>query len=399
MSFFDSVTPCFDDPIMVLPAAFAKDPRAFKINLGIGAYQDSSGKPVFLSCVKEAEKQLFSKEQDKEYLPIPGDSQYISLSSELIFGSDLIKKLAGHLYTAQSVGGTSALRIGADFLSQEISRIVYLPTPTWQNHTAIFKRSGMGVRNYRYYDPVNFSLDMDGLLEDIGRMPEKAIIVLHAICHNPSGIDPTPQQWQEISACIKKQKIVPFLDIAYQGFAEGPEKDAESIRYFANEGHEMLVANSFSKNFGLYCERAGTISVIAHEKSALLRVESQIRQIIRSSYSNPPRHGAKVIAMILQDPVLKMGWEKELSEMRSRIQKMRKGLIGLLQDKMPGRFFDFLRNQQGFFSFLGLTEKQVEKIIAEYAIYMPSNGRINVAGLNESNLEYVASALTEVFQQ
>lgn len=396
MSFFESVTQLPDDPIMALPIAFAADTRPNKVNLGIGSYKDDEGLFFLLPTVKETEKKLLTKETDKEYLPIDGDPRLIQATLELIFGRSLLDSFPGGIYAAQAVGGTSALRIGSDFLLQETSKTIFISTPTWPNHKLVFTRSGLKVHHYRYYDELTHRLDFGGLCSDISNMPPGSIILLHANCHNPTGVDPTFEQWKELSTLIKKQKIIPFFDFAYQGFSGTVDEDAQAIRYFASQGHEMLVANSFSKNFGLYCERVGLIAVLTHHKEAVRRVGSQIKQLIRANYSNPPRHGARVIAEILQSDTLRSAWLEELGNMRNRMKQMRHALISGLQVKQSDKDWSFLERQNGFFSFCGLTPDQVQRLIKNYAIYMPSNGRINIAGLNAHNLNYVIEALNDV---
>ena len=396
MSFFQSVTKLPSDPILTLPITFAQDPRSFKVNLGIGAYKDGEGNNLILSSVKQAESFVVSKQKNKEYLPIDGDANFIKLTMELIFGESLLSKLSGRLFAAQAVGGTSALRIGADFLLQETSQTIYISTPTWPNHRLIFTRCGMNVKNYRYYDDVEKVLDFQGMCDDLSQMPEGSIIVLHGICHNPTGIDLKMDQWKTLSALIKHHRLIPFFDLAYQGFSGSLDQDAEAVRLFATEGHEMLVANSFSKNFGLYCERVGSIAVITNKTDLLPNIASQVKQLIRANYSNPPRHGALIVAEVLQSPFLKTLWIDDLSAMRDRMQLMRKQLILGLSSKNSARDWSFLEGQQGFFSFSGLTTNQVSRMIEKYAIYMPTNGRINVAGLNHHNLDYVINAIHEI---
>jgi len=396
MSFFESVTRLPDDPIMTLPITFSAEPRACKVNLGIGAYKDEEGRFQILSCVRQAEAALLSKQVHKEYLPLDGDPTFIKLTMQLIFGEALLEKLSGRLYAAQTVGGTSALRVGADFLLQETSRTIYISHPTWPNHRLVFSRAGMEVKEYRYYDAANRTLDFKGMCEDIGQIPSGSVVLLHGVCHNPTGIDLTMDQWKELSTLIKRRKLIPFFDLAYQGFSGTTDEDAAAVRYFASEGHEMLVANSFSKSFGLYCERVGSIAIIANNKEILPNIASQVKQLIRANYSNPPRHGAQVVSEILQTPALRSLWLEELAGMRDRMKSMRQQFISGLQAKDQKRDWSFLEGQNGFFSFSGLTPAQVGRIIEKYAIYMPTNGRINVAGLNHHNLDYVINAIHDI---
>lgn len=396
MSFFKSITRLPDDPIMTLPIIFAADSRPHKVNLGIGSYKDENGKPVVLSSVHQAETALITLEENKEYLPIEGDPALIKATTELILGPVLVNALKERLFCAQTVGGTNALRLGSDFLLQETSRTIFIPTPTWSNHLLIFKRSGMNVHHYRYYDEKARALDFSALKEDIEKMPSGSILLLHAICHNPTGIDPTIEQWKELSLLIKQKHLLPFFDLAYQGFGIDLETDAQPIRYFAEQGHEMLIANSFAKNFGLYGERVGTLTVITQEPKMTDRIGSQLKQIIRAMYSNPPRHGASIIAHILNTPNLKTQWIRELTQMRDRMEAMREQFISGLQACKGAKDWKFLKNQHGFFSFCGLTPEQVSQLIEKYAIHMPSSGRINMAGLNPHNIDYVINAIHDI---
>lgn len=396
MSFFESITQLPEDPIMALPIMFAADSRPNKVNLGIGSYSNEEGIPIVLTSVKEAEKIILQKEKNKEYLPIDGDQKFIRSTLGLIFGPQLLDNFPGGIYAAQAVGGTSALRIGADFLLQETSKTIFISTPSWPNHKLVFTRSGLKVHSYRYYDESTHRIDFASVCSDISNMPPGSIILLQGSCHNPTGVDPTFEQWKELSNLIKKQKIIPFFDFAYQGFANSVDEDAQPIRYFASQGHEMLVAYSFSKNFGLYCERIGLITVLTHHSDAAHKVSSHIKQLIRANYSNPPRHGARIISEILLSDPLKKTWLQELANMSDRMKSMRQALLTGLKAKNGSKDWSFLERQNGFFSFCGLTPDQVRRLITDYAIYMPSNGRINVAGLNSHNLKYVIEALSDV---
>lgn len=396
MSFFESVTLLPDDSILSLPIAFNADPRSNKVNLGIGTYKDVQGKPYVLSCVTKAEAALIAKEPGKEYLPIEGLPNFIKATSELIFGENLSKALEGGFFGAQTLGGTGALRLGGEFLVQETSKSIFIPTPSWPNHKIVFSRAGLKVHHHRYYNEKTHQIDFEGMCEDITNMPPGSTIVLHACCQNPTGIDLNFQQWQEISVLIKKQRIIPFFDFAYQGFNISVDDDAHPIRHFISAGHELLVASSFSKNFGLYGERVGALSVITHHKESATKVGSQIKQLIRGNYSNPPRHGAQIVADILQSADLKKEWLQELGTMRNRIKEMRKALLKGLQDKANEKDWSFLSQQNGFFSFCGLNLDQTQRMLQDYGIYMPANGRINIAGLNENNIEYVIDAICDV---
>lgn len=395
MSFFDSLTEFPEDPIMSLPIHFAKDPRKNKVNLGIGTYRNAENQSSVLSSVKKAESIIYGKEPNKEYLPIEGMASFIQAVSTLVFGKDLMDKISGNTFSAQTIGGTSALFTGSKFLKEEVGNTIYIPQPTWPNHQGVFQSVGMNVLRYSYYDDTKHVLDFDQMCKDISKMPEKSIIILHASCHNPSGLDPSHGQWKELSALIKKQKILPFFDSSYQGFKESIDEDAFPIRLFASEGHEMLVASSYSKNFGLYAERVGSLHVICKNNDLAKKAGSQIKSIIRSSYSNPSKHGSAIIAEILNNEILKTEWLEELKTMRERLKSMRLTLTDALQAKGK-KDWSFLKNQHGFFSFSGLDVCQVQRLIKDFAIYLQSNGRINVAGINNHNIDYIVDAITEV---
>ncbi len=398
MSFFESVTQLPEDPILHLPIAFAADPRTQKVNLGVGSYRDSNGLPVVLNCVRKAEAELSSKYLNKEYQPIEGNASYLKATNELIFGSDFLKSYAGGLFSAQTIGGTGALRLGGEFLVQETSKTIFVPSPTWPNHKPIFTRSGLKMHSYRYYDERTHQLDFAGLCGDISNMSPGSTIMLHGSCHNPTGIDPTQEQWQELSRLIKHHRIIPFFDIAYQGFIGTLDEDARAIRYFASQGHEMLVAYSYSKSCALYGERMGALTVLAQHEEAARKIGSQIKQIVRSIYSTPPLHGMQVINEIMHAPALKKEWLEELVQMRDRIKEMRRCLIDGLERGNSQKDWSFLKRQNGFFSFCGLNPEQVHRLLKDYGIYMLSNSRINVAGLNKNNMDYVIEALLAVTQ-
>lgn len=398
MSFFDSVTQLPEDPILSLPIAFNADQRPNKVNLGIGTYKDENGKSLILSCVKKAEAGLISRELSKEYLPIEGSPSFIKASSELIFSKKILAERQGGFFGAQALGGTGALRLGGEFLVQETSKSIFVSTPSWPNHKVVFSRAGMKVHHYRYYDENNFRIDFHGMCHDIKNMPPGSTILLHASCHNPTGLDLSMEEWHEISQLIKKQRVIPFFDFAYQGFKDNVEDDANAIRYFASQGHEMLVANSFSKNFGLYGERVGSLCIFTHHQEAAHKAGSQVKQIIRGNFSNPPRHGAQIITDILQSESLHKEWLQELAGMRDRIKGMRKSLLSGFEREIKDKDWSFVGRQFGFFSFCGLSLNQTQRMLQEYAIYMPTNGRINIAGLNEHNIEYVINALADVLK-
>lgn len=396
MSFFEKVELLPVDPILSLPIIFGEDPRKDKVNLGIGAYKDSEGKSMVLVAVQQAESAMAQKALGKDYSPIDGSPDFVEESLKLTFGAGCAQLKSGEIYGAQTLGGTGALRVGAEFFLHNLSKTIYVSNPTWPNHNIILSRTGLKVETFPYYDMNKQQLDMPALCAAIMKMTPGSVILLQACCHNPSGMDPTVDQWKEISALVKKQRLFPFFDFAYQGFAQGVDEDARPIRLFVEEGHELAVASSYSKNFGLYGERVGAISFVAKDKESIQKVGSQIRQIIRGNYSNPPLHGARIVSTILKTPTLRAGWLEELGSMRDRIAEMREALISGLQVKANHHDFTFLSKQKGIFSFCGLNPDQVQRLRKDKGIYIPSNGRINVAGLNPHNLDYVIDAIVSV---
>ncbi len=398
MPFFNQIVQLPPDPILGLPIAFAADPRPNKINLGVGAYRTAEGHPLVLTCVKKAECHLLQKNLNKEYLPIEGDSEFLKCALPLLFGVDSPLLESGCYFAAQTVGGASALRIAGEFLAKLVSKMIFLPQPSWSNHKQIFERASLNVGSYPYFDPKSCMLDFQGMCKAFENMPPASVILLHGCCHNPTGIDPTFDQWQQLSKVIKQRKLIPLFDMAYQGFGQNFEKDGEAIRYFAAENHEMLIAYSFSKNFGLYGERVGFLTIVSEKREEIPKIGSQVKYLIRSNYSNPPLHGARIVATILKSRELTLEWKTELSNMSQRIKEMRKAFIAALLVKGHDHNFDYMQDQKGLFSFSGLNPEQVRALREEKAIYVPSNGRINIAGLNTCNLAYVTEALLSVIK-
>lgn len=396
MPFFNDIPQLPVDPIFGLPIAFAADPRPNKVNLGIGSYKTSEGLPLVMTCVRKAESIIQQKHLNKEYLPIEGDPEFITYSLQLLFGAGSPLLKSGQYFAAQTIGGASALRIAAEFLSRLITKTIFISQPTWSNHKQIFERSGLNVGSYPYFNRQTFGLDFDGMREAIQNMPPGSAILLHACCHNPTGIDPTFEQWKELSTLIKKQQVIPLFDVAYQGFGQDIDDDVKAVRYFAKEGHEMLTAYSYSKNFGLYGERVGCLTVACSKIDLVPKIGSQIRQSIRANYSNPPLHGERIVTTILKSHELSLEWKTELANMCQRIKDMRKALIAALLVQGNDHDFSYMDKQTGLFSFSGLNPEQVERLKREKAIYMPINGRINVAGLNTQIIPYVAEALLSV---
>ena len=391
MNFFDTVAMAPPDPILGLNAAFKADPRSNKVNLSIGAYKTDDLQPLVLAAVKKAEGQILAEGMDKEYLSQDGNPEYVKRSIKLVFDTE-----QDNIFGAQAPGGTAGVRLAAEFLAQIGSQIIYLPDPTWANHSQIFTRVGLEVASYPYYDVERKEFAKSGMIQAIKSIPAGSPILLHACCHNPTGLDPTPADWKEISTAVKVQGLLPVFDFAYQGFGGGIDEDAMAVRHFLADGHQMLVANSYSKNFGLYGERIGGFYVVAADAETAERIKSQVMRIIRANYSNPPLHGSRIIAAVLASDALRQEWESELAVMRERISGMRKALAEGLNAGGSSVDFSFMYKQNGMFSYSGLAKDAVDQLREEYAIYMPTNGRVNVAGLSPKNLDYVVEAILAV---
>ncbi|EJT48226.1 aspartate transaminase [Trichosporon asahii var. asahii CBS 8904] len=386
------------DPVLGVTEAFKRDPSDQKINVGVGAYRDEDGKPYVLDSVRKAEDILHQKKSDKEYLPITGLAQFLVLASELAYGKDSKPLQEGRIAVVQSISGTGALRIGFEFIRQFYPgpKNLYLPQPTWGAHASVVEASGLTVKRYRYFDAETIGLDFDGMKEDIEAAEEGSIFLLHACAQNPTGVDPTQEQWREISDIIKRKKHLAFFDMAYQGFASGDvDRDAYAVRYFVEQGHEIMLAQSFAKNLGLYGERAGTFSMVCASVDEKDRVLSQLKRVIRPLYSSPPLHPAQLVTVILSDPELYAEWLTEVKKMSDRINAMRERLYDLLvENQTPGEW-GHIKKQIGMFSYTGLTPEQVDAM-AKYAhIYMTRDGRISMAGLNEHNIKYFADAMSK----
>lgn len=386
------------DPILGLNEAFRADPRDNKINLGVGVYKDEAGQTPILTCVKHAEARILETEATKGYLSIDGHPQYREQVLSLLFGAEHPVMTAKRARAAQAPGGTGALRIAADFIASNLpGKRVWISNPSWANHRGIFESAGLEVKEYRYYDAANRCLDAAGLMADLNALGADDVVILHGCCHNPTGVDPSFAQWQEMAASAKANGWLPLFDFAYQGFANDVESDAAGLRHFAEQLDELLVANSFSKNFGLYNERIGALTLVAADADAAERGMSQIKRVIRTNYSNPPSHGAQIVATILADAELKALWLEELAQMSQRIHRMRQAFVaGLAEAGVPGDF-GFIEQQNGMFSFSGLNKDQVEKLKADFGIYIVGSGRINVAGMTESNLPALIQAIASVY--
>jgi aromatic-amino-acid transaminase len=385
------------DPILGVTEAFHADPNPRKVNLGVGVYCDDQGKVPLLECVRQAEQALADKGGPHVYLPIDGIAAYDRAVRNLVFGAESEVVQAGRVVTVQALGGTGSLKVGADFLRRFAPGAqVWISDPSWENHRALFEAAGFTVNSYPYYFVPTHGLDFDGMIGALQRMPAGAIVVLHACCHNPTGVDPDDQQWGRIIEVVRSRKLLPFLDIAYQGFGAGIDADGAIVRRFAATPGPLFVASSFSKSFSLYGERVGAVSIVGADHDEAARVLSQIKRVVRSNYSSPPSFGGQVVAMILETPDLRQLWERELGAMRDRIRDNRRALVERLAVRAPGMPFDFVLRQRGMFSYSGLTEEQVTRLRNEFSIYAINTGRICVAALNSRNIDYVADAIAQV---
>ncbi|SDC58073.1 aromatic amino acid aminotransferase apoenzyme [Pseudomonas guariconensis] len=397
MSLFSAVELAPRDPILGLNEAFNADPRTDKVNLGVGVYCNEEGRIPLLRAVIEAETQRAAQHASRGYLPIDGIATYDQAVQKLLFGAESPLLAAGRVVTVQAVGGTGALKIGADFLKRiSPNAVVAISDPSWENHRALFESAGFPVQNYRYYDAPSNDVNRTGMLEDLNNLPSGSIVVLHACCHNPTGVDLTLDDWKNVLDVVKAKGHVPFLDMAYQGFGDGIAEDAFAVRLFAESGMEFFVSSSFSKSFSLYGERVGALSIVTASKDESTRVLSQVKRVIRTTYSNPPTHGATIVATVLNNAELRQMWEAELGEMRERIHGMRKQMVELLAQYGAKRDFSFVSRQVGMFSYSGLTVEQVARLKNDFGIYALDTGRIAVAALNQSNIHVVTKAIVEV---
>ncbi len=395
-SIFSSIELAPRDPILGITEAFNADTNTRKVNLGVGVYYDEGGKLPVLECVRRAEKQLAENPAPRGYLPIDGIPGYVQAVQQLVLGSDSAALKEGRVVGAQALGGTGALKIAADFLQRfHAGAEVWISTPSWENHRALFESAGFKVQQYPYYDPQTRDIDFANMTKTLEALPSGAIVVLHACCHNPTGVDLKPEQWTRVIEIVKARGLVPILDMAYQGFAEGLDADGAAVRRFAEHCAPVFIASSFSKSFSLYGERAGALNIVTASKDEAMRVLSQLKRIIRTNYSNPPTHGGKIVATVLADPELRALWEKELGQMRERIKQMRAALVQEVK-QAGGKDMQFVLNQRGMFSYSGLSKEAVERLRKEYAIYAVDSGRICVAALNSKNVEYVAKAVAAV---
>lgn len=396
---FEHIQAAPADPILGLNDAYKKDSNPNKINLGVGVYKDEQGNTPILKAVKQAEERLLTQETTKSYLSIEGAPAYRSAVQTLLFGKDhliITKQLA---QTAHTPGGTGALRVAAEFIKKHLPEAtIWVSNPTWANHQSVFQSVGLEVGSYAYYNADNKSLDFEALLASLSQVPEGDVVLFHGCCHNPTGIDPTPEQWYQLAKLCSKQGFLPLFDFAYQGFGQGLQEDAQGLRTFLEHVPEMLIASSFSKNFGLYNERVGALTILCETAEQAETAFTQIKRCIRTNYSNPPSHGSAVVAEILNDPELFALWESEVKAMRTRIHEMRSLFVNTLRIKGVSQDFSFISQQQGMFSFSGLTPDQVAQLRKEFGIYIVGSGRISVAGMTHDNMEPLCDAIANILK-
>jgi aspartate aminotransferase len=394
---FNDVPQAPADAILGLTEAFKKDPNPEKINLGVGVFTNASGKTPLLECAKEAEKRLAASAQTRNYMPIDGDPSFRAHMQSLVFGKDSEIVYTKRAFTACAPGGTGALRVTADFLKANFPSLkVWMSNPTWPNHPQVFDAAGLRTDRYQWFDPVHNALDMHGLTDALEKIPSGNAVLLHACCHNPTGIDPTIEQWEKIAGILADRNILPIVDFAYQGFGDGLEEDAAGLRILATKCAELIVCNSCSKNFSLYADRVGSVTVVTVDESAATRVASQVKKVIRANYSSPPQHGFAVVSTILSDKDLRTQWEGEVKAMRERLSGLRAMFADTLAAKGVKQDFGFIKRQKGMFSFSGLNKDQVMKLREKYSIYIVDSGRVSVAGMNEKTMDKLCTAIASV---
>lgn len=397
---FEHVEAYAGDPILSLNEAFGKDPRTDKVNLSIGVYFEDNGKIAMLPSVRAAELKVVADAGARPYLPMEGAANFRIAVQHLLFGADHPALKENRIVTLQTVGSSGGLKVGADFLKRYFpDSTLFISDPSWDNHRAVFEGSGITVGMYPYYDPATGGLRFDAMLAALKQMKEKSIVLLHACCHNPTGVDLTNQQWEQIVPVLKERNLIPFLDLAYQGYGDGIVEDTFAVRLLATSGMSFMIANSFSKSMGLYGERCGALSVACANAAEAVNVLGQLKANVRRNYSNPPLHGGQIVARVLTDPELRPMWEKEVIAMRDRIQAMRKQLHDVLSAKLPGRDFSYFLTQRGMFSYTGLSAEQADRLKNEFGVYILRSGRMCVSGLNTRNVEAVASAMAAVLAE
>jgi aspartate aminotransferase len=391
---FENLTSAPPDPILGLTEAFRHDPNPRKINLGVGVYKTADNKTPILRAVKQAERQLLESEDSKGYLSIAGIEPLGRQVRQLLWGDRIDDDRCG---TVQTPGGTGGLRVAADFLADQFPGMrMWCSTPTWANHPKVFAAGGMDVQQYKYLAADGVSLDFDGMLDSLQSIPKGDAICLHGCCHNPTGVDPTEEQWGQIAQIVQERQLLPLLDFAYQGFGTGVEEDALGLRAVVATGVDALVCSSFSKNFGLYGERIGALTAVAADAKVAATTLSNLKISVRTNYSNPPQHGGAIVSAILASDTLTQMWLEELAEMRNRIWEMRSAFVEAMKERCPDRDFSFISKQIGMFSYSGLTPMQVDELRSKYAIYIVGSGRINVAGINQNNLPILCDAIASV---
>lgn len=385
------------DPIIGLNEAFAKDDFPHKVIVGVGAYRSDNGKPYILPCVREAEDRIFKQHLDMEYSGIAGDPLFVKEALKFGYGADCTALKENRIQGAQALSGTGGLRVMGELLAKNGHKQIYVPNPTWGNHKNIFTNSGLEVKTYSYYNTATSDLDFDNLVKDMRNIPSGSVVLLHACAHNPTGMDPNMEQWKQISEIMKARNLLPFFDCAYQGFASGcADKDAAALRMFAEDGHLMCMIQSFSKSFGLYGHRIGCLSVVGENEEEAQRVLSQLKVVIRPMYSNPPRHGARIVSTILTDPKLRADWEAQCAGMANRINTMRSVLTDKLAEVGSTHNWDHIRKQIGMFAYSGLTKEQVMKMREKHHVYCTLDGRISMAGVTSRNVDYIAESIHDV---
>ena len=394
---FQQLQAAAPDAILGLNEAFANDTTDGKINLTTGVYKDASGTTPVLACVKEAERRLVETEATKGYLGIDGMKEFGDAARGLLFGADHEITTSGRTATIQAPGGTGALRVAAEFLATAFPEArIWCSRPTWANHPNIFRATGLEVNTYDYLDKDSLSLSFDALTDSLAKIPAGDVVCLHACCHNPTGVDPSPEQWDAIAEICQHNQLLPLIDFAYQGFGDGLSEDSVAIQQFIRRGSEMLVASSFSKNFGLYCERIGALTIVAADGQAAQAALSHAKLSVRTNYSNPPKHGGAIVAAVLSDPQLRASWETDVAAMRERIQKMRARFVAAMTARTSDHDFSFIQDQRGMFSYSGLNRQQVDRLRTEFSVYAVGSGRINVAGMTENNIEPLCDAIAAV---
>ncbi len=393
--FFDNLPDVPIDPIFGLRKTFNEDIRKDKVFLSVGIFQTEDLKTEVMECIKKAQDSMMREYFPANYLPFDGEAEFLEEISKVVFTEDYYNSNKKNIALCQTIGGTSALRLGAEAVFQHIAKKIYVSDPTWENHFGVFEKAGLSVEAIPYYSKQTKSFDFAAFTKALEKLPSGSVVLMHGCCHNPTGCDPTKEQWKEISKVFKNKKLFPFFDFAYQGFGKDLDEDAFAVRYFAKEGHEMLVAYSCSKNFSLYRQRLGAIFVLSNKEKMAERLNAHIKRSVRVNYSNPPSFGAKLVVKVLKDPSLKTLWLRELSDIRKRIISTKENFAKKLTEA-SSKDFSFLARQNGMFSLTGLDKKQVDRLREEFAIYMLSSGRINVAGLNKNNLDYVINSICKV---